>query len=239
MRLTSVQAGAGMEWARHSMPQIQASARQKVFMPQTTQPILAAQPTVWAFDFGLASLGEAVRSGDEFLHAASHLIPAEMAQRGPATSPGTPASLYRAMKTREAHRAREERLRAICAEAGIEVLAAKRVGPTFHGKSWQVVQPADPRLTREFPPSRGPDKDTCFTSCLLRIKLLQGELLAPWQVFKALHSAIQRRGYDATPAWINTRTAVRNEKHDEDTRSIPCAPTPTPVCASSRPVTSN
>lgn len=180
---------------------------------KTTSPV---PETVWSFDFGKASLGEAVRNDKGFLHAASHLIPAELAQRGPATSAGTPASLYRAMKTREAHRAREERLRSICAEAGIEVLAAKRVGRTSDGKRWQVTQPADERLTREFPPHSGPEKDTCYTSCLLRIKLLQGEKLAPWQVFKALHSAIQRRGYDPAPAWISSRTAKRNEKNDED-----------------------
>ncbi len=120
------------------------------------------------------------------------------------------------MKTREAHRAREERLRTICAEAGIEVLAAKRVARTANGKGWQVVQDADKRLTREFPPRTGPEKDTCFTSSLLRIKLLQGEKLESWQVFKALHSAIQRRGYDKKPAWISARTTKRNEKNDDD-----------------------
>jgi CRISPR-associated endonuclease Csn1 len=166
---------------------------------------------VWAFDLGKGSIGEAVRCGSKIEYAASLLIPADLAQRGPATKAGTPASRYRAMKTREAHRAREERLSAICAEAGIEVLAAKRVGRNSNGK-WQVVQEADERLTREFP-AKG--DNTCYTSCLLRIKLLQGEPLASWQVFKALFSAIQRRGYDPKPAWIRSRTAQRNEKNDD------------------------
>lgn len=169
---------------------------------------------VWAFDLGKGSIGEAVRRGPKIEYAASLLIPADLAQRGPATSPSTPAAKYRAMKTREAHRAREERLRVVCAEAGIEVLAAKRVAQDMDGH-WHMVQSADPRLTREFPPRVGPDKDTCFTSCLLRIKLLQREPLAPWQVFKALHSAIQRRGYDPKPAWIRRRSE-RQEKSDEE-----------------------
>ncbi|MDP1579525.1 MAG: HNH endonuclease domain-containing protein [Candidatus Didemnitutus sp.] len=179
-------------------------------------PLAAEENAIWAFDLGKASIGEAVRNAQQFLHAASHLIPAELAQRGPATSPGTPASLYRAMKTREAHRAREDRLREICAEASLEVLDSKRVARNTTTKLWELERNADPRLTREFPPRNGPDKDTCFTSCLLRIKLLQGEQLEPWQVFKALHSAIQRRGYDSKPAWISSQTVERHEKNDED-----------------------
>ncbi len=179
-------------------------------------PLAAEGNAIWAFDLGKASIGEAVRNAQQFLHAASHLIPAELAQRGPATSPGTPASLYRAMKTREAHRAREDRLREICAEASLEVLDSKRVARNTTTKRWELVRNADPRLTREFPPRKGPESNTCFTSCLLRIKLLQGEQLEPWQMFKALHSAIQRRGYDAKPAWISSQTVERHEKNDED-----------------------
>ena len=35
---------------------------------------------VWAFDLGKGSIGEAVRRGNEFLHKASLLIPAEFAE---------------------------------------------------------------------------------------------------------------------------------------------------------------
>jgi hypothetical protein len=35
---------------------------------------------VWAFDLGRASIGKAVRRGNEFLHKASLLIPAEFAE---------------------------------------------------------------------------------------------------------------------------------------------------------------
>lgn len=179
-----------------------------------TNPTDSKPATIWSFDLGTGSLGEAVRASDahSFLHRASWLIPEKLAQRGPATEAGTPASRYRAMKTREAHLAREARLRAICAEAGIEVLAAKRTARDPLTKRFRVVQEADERLTREFP--RKGD-ETCYTSCLLRIKLLQGEALAGWQVFKALHSAIQRRGYDADLAWKN-RPKKRAGEQDEE-----------------------
>src|ERR1039458_3732883 len=36
--------------------------------------------TIWAFDLGKGSIGEAVRRGNEFLHKASLLIPAEFAE---------------------------------------------------------------------------------------------------------------------------------------------------------------
>jgi CRISPR-associated endonuclease Csn1 len=170
--------------------------------------------TIWAFDLGKASLGEAVRDNNSFLHIESWLIPEDLARRGPATIAGTPASRYRAMKTREAHRAREERLRAICAEAGIELLAAKRVARDPATKKFHIVQEADERLQREFP--RKGD-ETCYTSCLLRIKLLQGEKLEGWQVFKALHSAIQRRGYDAGLAWKNRRTKDATDDEEGQT----------------------
>lgn len=168
--------------------------------------------TVWAFDLGKASLGEAVRKADSFLHTASWLIPEKLAQRGPATEAGTPANRYRALKTREAHLAREERLREICTAAGIEVLAAKRTARDPQTKKFRLVQEADEKLTREFP--RKGD-DTCYTSCLLRIKLLRGEPLASWQVFKALHSAIQRRGYDADLAWKNRTSKTSKSAEDE------------------------
>jgi CRISPR-associated endonuclease Csn1 len=156
------------------------------------------RPTVWSFDIGKASLGEAVRVGGNFLHAASWLIPADFARRGPATSPGSPANRYRAWRTRAAHLAREARLRELLSSAGVEVLDAR-----------------DPRLTREFPT---PPDETCYTSCLLRIQLLRGEPLAGWQMFKALHSAIQRRGYDPTPAWLK-RHSERAATTKEDTET--------------------
>lgn len=156
-------------------------------------------PLVLAFDLGKGSIGEAARLGNDFVHVASWLIPPELAARGPATKAGTPASRYRAWRTRVAHREREESLRRICNEAGIEVLAAKRLQrDPAHPKKWLTVSEADARLTREFPK---PGDNTCYNSALLRILLLRGKPLEGWQVFKALHASIQRRGYDADLPW--------------------------------------
>lgn len=37
--------------------------------------------TVWAFDLGKGSIGEAVRSGNEFLHKVSVLIPPDFTEK--------------------------------------------------------------------------------------------------------------------------------------------------------------
>ncbi|AKC83434.1 hypothetical protein IMCC26134_12860 [Verrucomicrobia bacterium IMCC26134] len=167
---------------------------------------------VLAFDLGKGSIGEAVRLGNDFVHVASWLIPQDLAARGPSAKPGTPASRYRAWRTRVAHRERENALRRICADAGIEVLAAKRVArDAADKKKWIVVSKADERLTREFP-KKG--DSTCYNSALLRIQLLRGVKLEGWQVFKALHAAIQRRGYDNAVPWKHR--AVRDTETEED-----------------------
>jgi hypothetical protein len=44
----------------------------------------ASNEMVWAFDLGKGSLGEAVRRGNEFLHKASRLIPADFEKTKPA-----------------------------------------------------------------------------------------------------------------------------------------------------------
>lgn len=52
---------------------------------------------VWAFDLGKGSIGEAVRRGNEFLHKASLLIPAEFAETK------TAAGRRRMWRRRQAH----------------------------------------------------------------------------------------------------------------------------------------
>lgn len=154
---------------------------------------------VWAFDLGKGSIGEAVRRGTEFLHKASLLIPADFAETK------TAASRRRMWRTRQAHKAREQWLDEVMLKAGIEPLKGRQIGKLDeNGKpipqpewkrrkgKWGIAAKGDPRLEREF---AEPGDPTCYTSCLLRIKLLRGEKLEPWQVYKALHSAIQRRGY--------------------------------------------
>ena len=165
-----------------------------------------AGKTVWAFDLGKGSIGEAVRCGDKFLHKASLLIPAEFAETK------TAAGRRRMWRTRQAHKAREQWLDEVMRQAGIEVLHGRNYDKM--GK-WKVGEPADERLEREF---AEPGNPTCYTSCLLRIKLLRGEKLEPWQIYKALHSAIQRRGYDPNIPWKNRsqRKAKPGDANDDD-----------------------
>ena len=183
--------------------------------------------TIWAFDLGKGSIGEAVRQGTRFLHKASLLIPAELGRRGPATESGTPASRYRMLQTRRAHERRELWLDAVWTAAGLIPLMSRTVESVdfeihrkkkkLHGKirwrnkkvggRWILKSKADPRLEREF---GGQGDPVCYTSCLLRIKLLTGDKLETWQLYKALFSAIQKRGYADVP-WKEQRNGAEDK----------------------------
>ncbi|HEX3717355.1 MAG TPA: HNH endonuclease domain-containing protein [Verrucomicrobiae bacterium] len=145
---------------------------------------------VWAFDLGKASIGEAVRQGTTFLHKASLLIPADFAETK------TAATRRRMWRTRQAHKAREKWLEDVWQAAGMKVLRGRQTRRDALTKKWIEPVPGDKLLEQEFAES---GDNTCYTSCLLRIKLLRGEKLEHWQVFKALRSAIQKRGYDRIP----------------------------------------
>jgi CRISPR-associated endonuclease Csn1 len=165
-----------------------------------------AEEIVWAFDLGKGSVGEAVRQGTKFLHKASLLIPAEFAETK------TAATRRRMWRTRQAHKAREGWLREVFKAAGLPVLFGRNYDATTG--QWKAGAKGDERLEREFP-SHG--NDTCCTSCLLRIKLLRGEELEPWQLYKAFHSAIQRRGYDRNVPWKTRESRnVKTKDGDDD-----------------------
>lgn len=153
---------------------------------------MGTKEIVWGFDIGKGSLGEAVRIGNEFKHVQSLEIPPEFAETK------TAAALRRAWRTRHAHKARELWLERCLSNAGIEVLGRRKVD--IVGGRWKLVSEGDRRLEREFPAD---GEDCCYNSIALRCKLLLGEKLESWQVFKALNSAIQTRGYDAKIPWGN------------------------------------
>ena len=69
---------------------------------------------VWGFDIGKASLGEAVRIGNEFKHVQSLILDEDFADTKDA------AKLRRQMRTRRAHKAREHWLEKCLSECGIE-----------------------------------------------------------------------------------------------------------------------
>lgn len=159
---------------------------------------------IFAFDVGKGSLGEAVRKDNDIVEANSFLIPADFA------STKDQATRRRQWRTRIAHSAREDWLKKICKEAGIEVLNG--ITCPNPKKNIQFV-PADPRLEREFP-KKG--DNTVYTSCLLRIMLLEGQKPEGWQIYKALHSAMQRRGYDPDVAWKSGVSKEDDEASSKD-----------------------
>lgn len=141
---------------------------------------------IFAFDLGSGSLGECVRQRDQILHLNSLLIDHEFA------SITEQAAQRRAFRTRQAHLAREHWWQQTARQAGLEVLCSSQ--PSFETPACQP----DPRLLREF---AAPGDQTLYTSCLLRIALLQGQPLQSWQIYKAVWSALQHRGYDAQLPW--------------------------------------
>ena len=158
---------------------------------------------VWGFDIGKGSLGEAVRIGGDFKHIASVLLDPEFGEIK------TAALARRQMRTRKAHKAREKWLEECLEGTGVEILKRREVG--IVDGQWQLISKGDERLEREFPPS---GEDVCYNSIALRCKLLLGEKLEGWHVFKALYSAIQKRGYDENIPWGEAEE--NSSKKDDD-----------------------
>ncbi len=151
------------------------------------------QKHIWSFDIGTGSLGYAVRGakGDpfEFNKVDSLLIPDKFA------STKSAAERRRAYRSRLAHKKREEWLRKVFREAGLETLNGAKI-VSSEGK--EKLKSGDERLEREFPAK---DDDTVYCGTLLQIMLLQGKKLEEWQLYKAFHSAIQKRGFDKDAPW--------------------------------------
>jgi hypothetical protein len=186
---------------------------------------------IWSFDLGKASLGEAIRdpATHQFRHVATLLLPQDLARRGPAGEAGTPASRHRALKVRQAHRERERWLEAVWGAAGLTPLRPREVRRDPATGRWELRQRADYRLEREFAPKPGertrdgaPSDEAganiCYTSCLLRIKLLRWKPgdppLEEWQVYKALRSAMQKRGCGRVP-WAGKEARARGKTPEE------------------------
>ncbi len=161
----------------------------------------------FAFDVGMKSLGLAVNDKGEIIHADVLLMHED------AGAVKAQAERRRQFRTREAHKAREAVLESLWRSVGKEPLQRKRFTKTKNakGKREFIKTKADNRLEREFP-AKG--DDTVYTSCLLRIMLLEGQPMDDWQIYKALHASIQRRGYDANVPWKKP-TGIKKDKPDE------------------------
>lgn len=152
---------------------------------------------IFSFDLGSGSLGECVRDGEEIKYLNSLLLDPEFA------AIDEQRIQRRGFRTRQAHRAREQWWRTCAKEAGLEVLQSAQ--PTLDGTN----AVPDERMLREFA-KKG--DDTLYTSCLLRIALLQGRKLLPWQVYKAVWSALQHRGYDAHVPWGSDAKRIEHKR---------------------------
>ncbi len=139
---------------------------------------------VFAFDIGTSSLGICVREGEEIKKLESLLIPGEYASTKDA------ALRRRMIRTRLAHRKREDWWRKCAKDAEIEVLETRQ--PIYDGVGRLVLHNPEPRMLREF---SAQGDEIVYNSALLRIMLLQGKKLEGWQVFKAVWSALQHRGF--------------------------------------------
>lgn len=155
---------------------------------------------VFGFDVGISGFAAVVRKDNEFVWAKSFVLPETFG------STKKSAGRRRLGRTRMAHRAREWWWNQQASVHGIQPLKdIEKQNGDYRTKS------VDGRLQREFPAR---NDDTNYTSCLLRCQIiLDGALdLESWQIYKAVHSAIQKRGYDKDVPW----KSVSGEKSDDE-----------------------
>lgn len=157
---------------------------------------------VYSFDLGSGSVGVCVRKGENILRLNSLLIDSEFA------SVKDTAVRRRQIRTRIAHKERERWWGKQAKLAGIEVLSTAQPS-----KENPNLKP-NKRMLIEFLPEDSEDK-TIYSSHLLRIALLQGVKLEGWQVYKAVRSSLQRRGYDANLPWAANAKETRENKNNE------------------------
>lgn len=156
---------------------------------------------VFSFDLGSGSIGECVREAEEVKHLSSLLIDSEFA------SLTLIRQQRRAFRTRLAHKARESWWIEIAQKAGLDIPGRDIKKDKFGN----YVFTADERLLREFPKE---NDETVYNSALLRIALVQGKKLEAWQIFKAVWSAFQHRGYEYNN-WRIEETLSEEEKNSE------------------------
>ncbi|MEW5950374.1 MAG: type II CRISPR RNA-guided endonuclease Cas9 [Elusimicrobiota bacterium] len=156
--------------------------------------------TVFAFDIGTGSLGTCVRKEKEILDLSVNLLPQDFATLKEAREK------RRQIRTRIAHKMREKWWKEQAKRAGIEIPETGHLD-----EKGNFIKP-DERMSREFPKD---GDNTIYNSALLRIALLQGKKLEGWQIFKAIWSAIQHRGYDSNLPWINNPKRNVEEESEE------------------------
>lgn len=127
---------------------------------------------------GKASIGYCVREDFEIKNLGSLIIDKDH------SSVVDNRNRRRVYRTLKSHRARENWFKQLWINKGLTPLDNN-----------------DDKFKREFAAN---NDETIYNSTLLRIALLQGRKLDEWQIYKALHSAIQRKGYDCNVAWATS-----------------------------------
>lgn len=130
---------------------------------------------IFAFDMGKASIGYAIREDNKIKAAGSIIIDPDHGEIA------SKRDRRRNSRTLLAHKSREAFLKETWQKCNLEVLKKD-----------------DEKFKKEFPSK---NETTIYTSCLLRIALPQNKPLENWQIYKALHNAIQKRGYDPDVPW--------------------------------------
>lgn len=141
---------------------------------------------VFAFDMGKASIGYCVREDFNIKDLGSLIIDKDH------SSVADNRSRRRVYRTLKSHRAREQWFKKLWLEKGLTIL-----------------EETDEKFKREFAQK---SDDTIYNSAVLRCALIQGKKLEEWQIYKALHSAIQRRGYDNNIAWATSEDDKENKE---------------------------
>lgn len=142
---------------------------------------------IFAFDMGKASIGYCVREDNIIKDLGSLIIDKDH------SSVVDNRNRRRVKRTLDSHRAREKWFKELWLNNGLTPL-----------------ENDDEKFKREF---SAKNDETIYNSTLLRIALIQGRKLEEWQIYKALHAAIQRRGYDTNLAWANDSD---DEKENEE-----------------------
>ncbi|MDD3593816.1 MAG: HNH endonuclease domain-containing protein [Candidatus Gastranaerophilales bacterium] len=144
---------------------------------------------VFAFDMGKVGIGFVVRDGHNILELQSLIVDKDHSEIA------SNRDRRRIHKTLQAHKEREIFFYNLWKDAGLTPL-----------------DKSDKKFTKEF---TAKSEEVIYNSTLLRIALLQNKPLEEWQIYKALHSAFQRRGYDADLPWKNSKT-----KDEEDNKEL-------------------
>ncbi|MEM7672327.1 MAG: HNH endonuclease domain-containing protein [Verrucomicrobiota bacterium] len=152
---------------------------------------------ILALDIGTGSLGVALRKAKEVEVLESFTFPPLHGSKA------KEREKRRMIRTRDAHRFREDQWDALWASWGGETLSQRN--------PQNVKSRADHRMNRQFP-AKGQEQKY-YHGALLSIAAIEGKRLEDWQIYKAIRHTIQLRGYELVE-WA-ARSDLDNEEEVE------------------------